>query len=194
MAGGSLGGGGDDDGIVGINVTPLVDIMLVLLIIFMVTATYIVKPSIEVELPSAASGGESVDTTISLVIGKKGRLFLDGKQVDEAAIAEICREKSKENPEIQAIIAADTKAMHGSVVRIIDIIRLNGVTKFAININPAAAADIQLSDEPDLPAPEPVEASEGNPTDGAGDAPADPGAPPAPGEAPADPAPEEGNP
>lgn len=184
MAGGALGGGGDDDGIVGINVTPLVDIMLVLLVIFMVTATYIVKPAIEVELPSAASGGEAVDTTISLVIGKNGELFLDGEPVDEAAIAERCREKSKINPEIQAIIAADTKSMHGSVVRIIDLIRLNGVTKFAININPAAVSDIRPVDDPDLPAPMPVEGGAG---EGAGEAPSE-------GDAPAEAPSPEGNP
>ena len=58
----------DDDGITGINVTPLVDIMLVLLIIFMVASTYIVKPSIEVDLPKAATGGDTLDSTLSLVL------------------------------------------------------------------------------------------------------------------------------
>ena len=53
----------DDEGIVGINVTPLVDICLVLLIIFMVTATYIVKETIEIELPRAAHGGETMQLT-----------------------------------------------------------------------------------------------------------------------------------
>ena len=56
----------EDDAITGINVTPLVDITLVLLIIFMVTATYIVKQTIEVELPRAAHGGETVNKTFAL--------------------------------------------------------------------------------------------------------------------------------
>ena len=58
----------DDDGINGINVTPLVDVTLVLLIIFMVTATYIVKETIEVELPRAAHGGETVQRTFAVVL------------------------------------------------------------------------------------------------------------------------------
>jgi len=140
MAGGNLD---DDDGIVDINVTPLVDIMLVLLIIFMVASTYIVKPSIEVELPKAATGNEDLlDTTISVVITEAGELQLNGEPATEASIAETCREvkkaaeagRSKDEP--QAIISADKRTPHGRVVRIIDLVRRNGVLKFAINIDP----------------------------------------------------------
>ncbi|MEE2788886.1 MAG: biopolymer transporter ExbD [Myxococcota bacterium] len=126
----------DDDGIVDINVTPLVDVMLVLLIIFMVASTYIVKPSIEVELPKAATGGDSLDTTVSLVISQDGKLFLNGEPTTEDAIALRCKTVSKADPKAQAIIAADKKTPHGQVVRIIDLVRRNGVLKFAINIDP----------------------------------------------------------
>jgi len=74
----------DDEMISGINVTPLVDITLVLLIIFMVTATYIVKETIEVDLPKAASGGQTVGTTLTFVLDKQGRLFVDGEESDFA--------------------------------------------------------------------------------------------------------------
>ncbi len=134
MAGGA--GGEDDDGITGINVTPLVDIMLVLLIIFMVTASYIVKPSIEVDLPKAASGGDTLDTTLSLVLAKDGSLFLNGEATTREAIAARCKEVSSKDPKAQAIIAADNAALHGQVVGLIDLIRVNGVLKFAINIQP----------------------------------------------------------
>jgi biopolymer transport protein ExbD len=134
VAGGA--GGEDDDGITGINVTPLVDIMLVLLIIFMVTASYIVKPSIEVDLPKAASGGDTLDTTLSLVLAKDGSLFLNGEATTREAIAARCKEVSSKDPKAQAIIAADNAALHGQVVGLIDLIRVNGVLKFAINIQP----------------------------------------------------------
>lgn len=134
MAGGASND--DDDGITGINVTPLVDIMLVLLIIFMVTASYIVKPSIEVDLPKAASGGDTLDTTLSLVLAKDGTLFLNGEQTTREAIAARCQELAAKDPKAQAIIAADNAALHGSVVSLIDLIRVNGVLKFAINIKP----------------------------------------------------------
>jgi biopolymer transport protein ExbD len=134
VAGGA--GGEDDDGITGINVTPLVDIMLVLLIIFMVTASYIVKPSLEVDLPKAASGGDTLDTTLSLVLAKDGSLFLNGEATTREAIAARCKEVAAKDPKAQAIIAADNAALHGQVVSLIDLIRVNGVLKFAINIQP----------------------------------------------------------
>ena len=127
----------DDDGIVAINVTPLVDVMLVLLIIFMVASTYIVKPSIEVELPKAATGGDTLDTTLSIVVSKDGLLFLNGEKATEDDIAKRCKKVAKADPKAQAIIAADKQTSHGKVVRVIDLVRRNGVLKFAINIDPA---------------------------------------------------------
>ena len=126
----------DDDGINDINVTPLVDVMLVLLIIFMVASTYIVKPSIEVDLPKAATGGDTLDTTLSIVIGSQGELFLNGEKTTEDGIVRRCQEISKTDKDAQAIIAADKRTSHGAVVRIIDLVRLNGVRRFAINIEP----------------------------------------------------------
>ena len=115
----------DDDGIVAINVTPLVDVMLVLLIIFMVASTYIVKPSIEVELPKAATGGDTLDTTLSFVVSKDGLLFLNGEKATEDDIAKRCKKVAKADPKAQAIIAADKQTSHGKVVRVIDLVRRN---------------------------------------------------------------------
>ena len=126
----------DDDGIVDINITPFVDVMLVLLVIFMVAATYIVKPSIEVELPKAASGGETLDKTLSIALSQNGTLFLNGEKTDRQALAKACTELSTENPKVQAMISADKRVPHGEVVKIIDLVRLNGVLSFAINIDP----------------------------------------------------------
>src|SRR5262252_222181 len=76
----------EDESINGINVTPLVDITLVLLIIFMVTATYIVKQTIEVELPRAAHGGETVAKTFALVVTKEGKAYLNGAPTDDPGL------------------------------------------------------------------------------------------------------------
>ena len=135
MAGGASFDG-DDDAIVGINVTPLVDVMLVLLIIFMVASTYIVKNSIEVDLPKAATGGEVLDTTLSIVVTDTSKLFLNGEPATEQSIAKRCQLVSKRDPKAQAIIAADKSTAHGQVVRIIDLVRRNGVQRFAINVDP----------------------------------------------------------
>jgi len=126
----------DDDGIVDINITPFVDVMLVLLVIFMVAATYIVKPSIELELPKAASGGESLDKTLSIALSVDGQLFLNGEEINRDALGIECAQLAKKNPKVQAMISADKRASHGEVVKLIDLVRLNGVLSFAINIDP----------------------------------------------------------
>lgn len=132
MAGNSSSGN-EDGMIVGINVTPLVDITLVLLIIFMVTASVIVTPAVEVELPRAATAEPTPESTLSLVLDRQERLFLNGKQATAAELdLHIARERAK-NPELQAIIAADRSVSHGAVVQLIDRIKLAGVVKFALN-------------------------------------------------------------
>jgi biopolymer transport protein ExbD len=124
----------DDEGINDINVTPLVDVMLVLLVIFMVASIYIVKESIEVELPKAASASDVVDTTLAITIDRKGALYLNGNPTTESAIANACKHAASKNPNAQAIIAADDKIPHGNVIHVIDIVRTNGLTRFAINV------------------------------------------------------------
>ena len=132
MAGGAADN--DDEGITGINVTPLVDITLVLLIIFMVTASYIVKETIEVELPRAAHGGETVQKTFAVLVTRDGRTFLNGVPVDDGAlVAEVQRARSA-GEDVQAIVGADKNATHGAVTHLLDVLKGAGVTKFAIQI------------------------------------------------------------
>ncbi len=117
-----------------INVTPLVDIVLVLLIIFMVTAKLIVGRAIQVESPKAVSG-EQVQTTLALTIDKNRVLYLNGEVAPErAAVAEYIRKAVKQNPEVQAIVTADTVVPHGDVMELIDLVKLAGVKRFALTV------------------------------------------------------------
>ena len=135
MAGSGFGGGDQgDETISGINVTPLVDIVLVLLIIFMVTATYIVRASIEVDLPRAAHGGEATGTILSVIVTRDGLVWLDGARRTEDELVARAREAVRSDAETRAIISADKSALHGSVVRVIDLVKDAGVTRFAIHI------------------------------------------------------------
>ncbi|MFL5273086.1 MAG: ExbD/TolR family protein, partial [Anaeromyxobacteraceae bacterium] len=111
----------------GINVTPLVDITLVLLIIFMVTATYIVREAIEVDLPRAAHAGEAVGTTLAVVLTRDGAIYVDGVKRDEAGLARVTREALAKDKEARAVISADRAALHGAVVRVIDVVKGEGV-------------------------------------------------------------------
>lgn len=130
----------NEEMISGINVTPLVDVTLVLLIIFMVTATYVVKESIEVDLPRAASGGETLQTTLALVLDKQGKLYVDGVEVDAATARTAVRAAVAKDKDARAIISADKAVSHGQVVDVIDLIKSEGLATFAINIEKDASA------------------------------------------------------
>ncbi|MBD89551.1 MAG: biopolymer transporter ExbD [Deltaproteobacteria bacterium] len=136
------GAAGDDeeDGMTGINVVPLVDIMLVLLIIFMVSTEFVqqelknkIPPNIPVELPRAASAEETEPSLLSLVINKDGDLFLNGKEATQAEVKTYVDEMKGKGTKMQAVIAADERVSHGSVIELIDVIRIWGIDDFAIN-------------------------------------------------------------
>jgi biopolymer transport protein ExbD len=139
MAGAARNDDDDEDMISGINVTPLVDITLVLLIIFMVTATYIVRESIEVELPRAAHGGESVGVMLNIVLTKEPKMFVDGVEMDEDSLKRRVSEALSKDKDARAIISADKSSLHGAVVHVIDVIKGQGIGKFAINIEKDSA-------------------------------------------------------
>lgn len=129
-----------DDIITGINVTPLVDIILVLLIIFMLTANIIARPSVLVELPEASTGEPTEPTTVALTLSRTGELFLNGAPTDEAALRAYLPELAKGDPKTQAVIAADKEVTHGKVIWLIDLVRGAGIYKFALNIEPLVAS------------------------------------------------------
>lgn len=124
-----------DDAIADINVVPLVDIILVVLIIFMVTAPMIMKPSINVNLPKAASGEQTVPTQLTITLSADGKTLLNNQEADDAAISAKAAQELAKNPEVQAIISADKDVPHGRVVGVIDLIKSAGVKKFAISID-----------------------------------------------------------
>jgi biopolymer transport protein ExbD len=125
----------DDEMITGINVTPLVDITLVLLVILMVTASYVVSRSIPMELPKGATG-ETTPTTLSVSIDKDGKTYLDAEIIGEPALRARIKQAHAADPETRAVIAADGRVTHASVVHVIDLLRRENVTKFAINVDP----------------------------------------------------------
>ena len=133
------GGGGRRRGIIAaINVTPLVDIMLVLLIIFMLTANLIAKQAIEVELPRASQSTTLNPTTLAITLTRDGSLFLNGRATTPAALREAVRAAVAKDPKTQTIIAGDRAVSHGRVVWVLDVVKSLGVTAFAIQIDPAA--------------------------------------------------------
>ena len=135
----------DEEIITAINVTPLVDIMLVLLIIFMLTANLIDNPAIEVDLPEASTGEASEPTTVALVLTKDGTIYLNGAPTDEDGLRAFIPGVVKEDPKSQAIVSADKSVSHGQVIRLIDIICQLGLFRFALNIDPSAAMNVEAT-------------------------------------------------
>lgn len=119
-----------------INVTPLVDIMLVLLIIFMLTAELIANQAIEVNLPQASQGTTPPPTPLAVSLTKEGELRLNEVAVTPKQLREAVREAVANDPKSEVIIAADKEVAHGRVVWVMDLVKSLGVTSFAIQIDP----------------------------------------------------------
>ncbi len=125
-----------------INVTPLVDVVLVLLILMMVTATSLASKTIPVELPKAKSGSsESNDKPLVVAVDESGTMFLDTERADEAAVRVRARRAlaaaNASSSQVNAVLAADGRARHESVVHALEILRSERVAKIAIVVRAA---------------------------------------------------------
>jgi len=132
MAGSNLYSDDDSQGITDINVTPFVDVALVLLVVFMVTAKLIVARGVEIDKPKAATGGD-VQSTLRVSVNKEGELFVNGDKytTDTSAIARI-KEIAATSSKPKAIIAGSKAGAYGNVMRAIDVVQQAGVTSIAL--------------------------------------------------------------
>lgn len=133
MAG--INGAGRRGAIVGINVTPMVDVVLVLLVIMMVSATYIVAQSLKVELPKTATSDEAASTVAAVTITKTGELFFNQEPISEEQLIAQLKALRSGGTEVNLVVRADGSALHGRVVHVIDLAKVEGVTKFAIQVD-----------------------------------------------------------
>jgi biopolymer transport protein TolR len=131
----------EEDSITGINVTPLVDITLVLLIIFMVTARFISEPSLGVNLPkaSASASTNQEDRRIYLTLNTQRQIFLNNVPVSEQELPGKIRELLKQKPDLSLVLRADKDVSHGDVMRVLDAVREQGVTQFGIAVQGGTA-------------------------------------------------------
>jgi len=130
-----------DEGITGINVTPLVDITLVLLIIFMVTTKIVLNQTVPLDLPKAATGTSDVQTVFSIVLAADGRVVVDSTEIpNDDAILGLARNAQTAHPELRAVIKADAAVTHGRVIHVLDLLKQAHVSKIAFGVMPTAAA------------------------------------------------------
>lgn len=124
----------DDEMIASINITPLVDIFLVLLIIFMITSSVIDQREIMVQIPKAANAGSQAPKASGLVLDKDGNMYLDGQASDSVNISGHLARAVRDNPDHQVLIGADRDLKYQSVVGAIDLVRGAGITKYALKV------------------------------------------------------------
>ncbi len=117
-----------------INIVPFVDIVLVLLVIFMVTAPMLAKQTLDLNLPKAASADPRDEEILGIVLLKTEQALLNGSPVEAELAKKMILEKARNNPEIQAVLSADLSVSHGKVVEWIDLIRQAGVKRFALEV------------------------------------------------------------
>lgn len=125
---------GGRGGIVGINVTPMVDIMLVLLVIMMVSANFIVSQTMNVDLPKAANGDRATPSVAIVTIAADGAYGWNDTPVSEAELAENLKKAHADNPDVNVVVSGDTKAQHGLVVHVLDLAKGAEITHFAIAV------------------------------------------------------------
>ncbi|MGO8968896.1 MAG: ExbD/TolR family protein [Myxococcaceae bacterium] len=128
--------------IAGINVTPLVDVVLVLLIIFIVTARMVVAPNaaLKLTLPTASSG-EQVTPVFAVTLTRDGVSRVNGQPVaSDAAFLSLARSEHQRHPDLRAVIQADGEVHHARVVKAMDLLSQAGVTQIAFAVQPDTAA------------------------------------------------------
>ena len=128
-----------DEGITGINVTPLVDITLVLLIIFMVTTKIVLNQTVPLDLPKAAVGTSDVQVVFSIVMAADGRAFVDQKPIaTDDAVLQLARDAAQAHPDLRAVIKADAAVTHGRVIHVLDLLKQAHISKIAFGVTPVA--------------------------------------------------------
>ncbi len=130
-------GGSDSEDfapIVAINVTPFVDVVLVLLVIFMVTAPMLMKDILGIQLPKVARSDQKTTTSYGLAVTRQGQLLWNGQITSEETIRAEVSAAVKRDASTQVVISADKESLHGAVVGAIDLVKSAGVTKFALQV------------------------------------------------------------
>ncbi|MEN3186029.1 MAG: biopolymer transporter ExbD [Atribacterota bacterium] len=120
-----------------INITPLVDVVLQLVIFFVVTTTFIsVESGARVNLPSANFSKLEEAKTITITVTENNMLYVDGGLTDWNELPKVLVASLRKDPESMVVIEADKKVLHGNVVKVMDLARRAGAERMAIATQP----------------------------------------------------------
>lgn len=122
------------EGIFDINITPFVDVVLVLLVIFMVTAPMIVQQTLKVDLPNSKTTDTMESTTLSVAITAQGQYLLNGDLITTESLFDQAKSAFSKDAKTQVVFAADLDSRHEAVVNAMDVMRQAGLTRFAFQV------------------------------------------------------------
>jgi len=126
--------GNSDEEIGSINITPMVDVILVLLVIFMVTANFLKKESLNINLPKVQAADPNVAESLQVAMTKTGGILLDGKEMAIPVLIKNLEREAKIRPNMRLTLSADESLAYGKITELMGIIRKAGVTKIALSV------------------------------------------------------------
>ena len=125
---------GEDGVISDINITPMVDIILVLLVIFMVTANFMKKESININLPRVTAADPNIRESKQIAVTRDGKFFIEGNVVSEQVMMNDMTREAKYRPNMRVTLSADENLSYGSVSKLMGLLRRCGVTRIALSV------------------------------------------------------------
>lgn len=127
-------GSNDSGEINNINITPMVDIMLVLLVIFMVTANFLKKESVNINLPKVAASDPNVAQSIQVALTRDGKLLMEGAETDRDRMMAVLTRDARIRPNMRVTLSADESLSYGTIANVMGLIRKSGVSRIALSV------------------------------------------------------------
>jgi biopolymer transport protein ExbD len=115
-----------------LNITPLIDVVLLLLIFFMISTTFVAQPGINVNLPKTVSSEKRVGEEMIVTMTKDRSIYLNEKKTDEKYLLEKLKAEYDKNNNVLLVIKADKEVSHGRVVEVMDLAKQAGISRQAI--------------------------------------------------------------
>jgi biopolymer transport protein ExbD len=123
-----------------LDLTPLIDVVLMLVIFFMLTTTFVLSPGVQVDLPQGSSLQKPRESDAIITITKDGAVYFQDAQVSLETLQAVLQRAKSQQPRLRVVIKADTLVQHGRVVEVMDIAKLVGIERLAIATAPKQAA------------------------------------------------------
>lgn len=125
-----------ESGPTAMNITPLIDMVFILLIFFAVNASFIKEAGVEIERPSARTAQTKQQANIMIAVTEAGEVWVDRQRVDPRSVRGHVERLHAENPEGSVVILADNDSQTGLVIQVLDQARLAGVENVAVAASP----------------------------------------------------------